>query len=145
MIGVILLGIFMILFGMGIIAAAIYPIILAIKSQSWPTTLGKVTISEINVITDKERTSYEHLMAYEYELNGSTYASDKLEYRFFKFGGTRSIRKIVDDYPVGREVVVHYDAHDPWTAVLNTAIHKWSYMFIFGGIWVISLGIAYFT
>lgn len=95
-------------------------------SQRWPTAPGTVlsaTLKE-HVSHDHDDTpsthySYEPVVEYNYTVGGQTYSSRRIGYGANRFGRGQAA-KILERYPVGSAVTVHYNPANPAEAVLET-------------------------
>jgi hypothetical protein len=71
-------------------------------------------------------------VTYEYHVNGSALQGDRVSYAsrgYWRFG---SAAKIAHSFPVGSEVVVHYDPESPSRSVLRTGVDKRPVIALFG-------------
>jgi len=88
------------------------------ESTSWPTVSGKVTYSHAETTRKDKRNQYRPAVKYSYTVDGRGYvgaritASDQIQKNI------SSAKDILRKYPVGAQVVVHYDPGDPGRAVL---------------------------
>ncbi len=117
----------------------------------WPTVSGTVISSDIRqssewerkgIKTGRDRTLYLPNILYNYEVKGNQYRS----YRVFIEGavdylGRGNARRIVNRYPPGKNVSVHYDPENPQMAVLETGIKFTHLLFPATGILFILLGL----
>lgn len=88
------------------------------ESRSWPTTQGTILRTEITSWQGAQDTMYEPLVRYTYEVGGQSYESERV--RFGKFWETEEgARAILDRYPLGGSVEVHYNPADPSAATLE--------------------------
>jgi len=92
--------------------------------KGWPTTDGIVTDSYVQSVHHGGRspyTSHSPMLTYDYIVNGDSYRSTK----HAPSHGTDSLASaeaILEEYPVGTTVLVHYDPGNPADSVLETAI-----------------------
>ena len=103
-------------------------------SESWPTSAGKVTRSQV-VISQTDEDSATFRIAYEFVINEICYTSDV--YRFGANGqySTISITKAKHDkYPVGGNVIVAYNPSNPADAVLEPGVKSYGYLFVVLGV-----------
>lgn len=86
------------------------------KALSWPSVEGTVTRSAVVADARGEGVSAE--IRYSYMVDGATFCSGQ-----FSFGVRQNSPEgeqgLVDAYPVGRRVVVHYDPGNPSLAVIE--------------------------
>jgi hypothetical protein len=88
------------------------------KASSWPSTLGTVTDSRIQMRSDSDggRTSYPFVQ-YTYEAMGRSYQSQKV-IPGMDVGGSGA-HKVVERYPIGAQVMVYYNPENPSEALLE--------------------------
>jgi len=100
-------------------------------SASWPQVKGTVLTSEVETSTITNRSDHTSFLwyaadvAYEYSVDGTTYACHTVS---FGQGGSRNpehARQIVNRYPEGKQVQVYYDPARPEVAVLEPGV-SWS-------------------
>ena len=103
----------------------------AILSSRWPTVRGRITESTFLETGDGEGMSFRAAIAYAYTVDGVFHTAkrvrfgDRVELPF-----PRTPARMVDAYPLGREVDVRYNPNDPAEAVLEPGPS----LFIVGGI-----------
>lgn len=96
-------------------------------SETWPSSPGQITHSEIDEDRDEDGTSYHADIAFEYAVNDQRYAGDTVN--FGQYGGSYGhAEEIVNKYPVGESVQVYYDPNEPTTAVLEPGVSGGSYL-----------------
>ncbi len=99
-------------------ATAVYRQLMAIN---YPTVEGVVTASKVVVVPGHRRSTTAPKITYSYQVGNKKYAGDR-----FRYGqGSTSdgnARQIVDEFPIGRRVTVHYSPDDPSDSVLHTGI-----------------------
>ncbi|MBM90132.1 MAG: hypothetical protein CMJ35_00765 [Phycisphaerae bacterium] len=80
---------------------------------------GVVVQSRVDARTDSDGTTYTPLVEYEFEVDGQSYRSD--QHSMFVFGTSmrKDAQRVIDRYPVGKDIEVHYDPDDPSEAVLD--------------------------
>ncbi len=86
----------------------------AADQDGWPETRGIVTLSRVEVPTTESQKSTHYYFAYEYQVKGKAYRSDR--YSFDTVGGSQAVA--VKHYRKGDQVRVYYDPQDPSYAVL---------------------------
>lgn len=113
-----------VLFGLGI--ALLYSTIRArLKANSalqWPVVKGVVTKSQIleeilRTATGTVNPTYSPIVNYEYQARGQKYTAERVIFGRPKFSFMVA-RDILDHFPEGTEVDVHYNPADPADAVL---------------------------
>lgn len=86
--------------------------------SGWPSTMGTVQMSRIDLRSDSEGGSTEYpVVQYSYQVGGQGYQSMKLA-PGPDMGGTGA-RKVVAKYQPGTQVMVFYDPQKPSDAVLE--------------------------
>lgn len=86
-----------------------------IDSESWPSTLGKITSSDINqeVMSNSRggrSVYYSPKISYEYTVNGVYYKNSKLFWGEYSSTEREKVQEIVSKFPVGKSITV-YHAH----------------------------------
>lgn len=97
-------------------------------SESWPSVEGTMTVSEVESHTSSggrnqpSRTTYRPRVAYEYVVDGRTYAGQHFE--FVEHGDSDSgvIERRLRGFEVGRTVPVFYDPENPARSVLQVGV-----------------------
>ncbi len=94
-------------------------------SQSWPSTIGRITVAEVkqSASTDDDgRTSYAYYpsVAYEYQVAGQTYTGKRIAFGGVHASGSSSKAAAeLARFPVGGQVTVYYNPEKPGEAVLE--------------------------
>jgi hypothetical protein len=104
----------------------------ALSAPNWPTTMGVVTVAEMSDESTANRSvpkntesraliesGYLAVVEYEYEVDGKQYSSRVINILGV---GLDDPMGVIERYPVGAEVTVHYDPNDPAEAALETDI-----------------------
>jgi hypothetical protein len=95
-------------------------VIRQIRVLDYATVGGRVIQSEVEAHQGRS-TAYSPKIKYTYQVNGKAYTGDR--YRYGQISSNDgSARRIVAEYPVGRQIDVHYAAADPSDAVLLTGL-----------------------
>jgi len=105
-------------------------------SKSWPTVTGKVVSSSVGTQRgDKGGITYHGEVLYEYVVDGKTLSSHELSFGDYGSNDPSHAREVVNKYPVGTVVTVHYSPSNPEKAVLEPGIIGHTYFVpIFGAI-----------
>jgi len=137
--------------GLVFIGLAIHTINKTITSQSWPTTEGVVIISDMETEWElRSRSSktdsrsvirYSPEVVYRYLVDGKTYSANTISFIQKSSRHLAHVQKVLNEYPIGRTVVVHYNSLDPQNAVLQTHISIGNYVAIATGILFLVIGI----
>lgn len=96
-----------------------------ISSSWWPTVVGVVTSSEVEggIGTSDYDSGWWPNVSYNYHVDGKTYTANNIEVIDVGNGNTDNYAKqVVERYPVGKEVQVHFDPGNPAIAVLDPGI-----------------------
>jgi hypothetical protein len=95
---------------------------MAKESETWPVTGGKVVTSALGSSRVKSGSTYRKVIQpdvdYTYEMNGSAHRGWRVSFEYIE-GEGRS-QKVIEKYPVGSAVTVHYDPTDPSQSVLES-------------------------
>ena len=89
-------------------------------SKKWPTVEGIVTQSELNKYCDNEDNDmYSANVRYKYSVGGKEYSDGNIQTLDGSTNVKSSVKKTVQKYAVGTQVIVYYDPEFPNTAVLE--------------------------
>jgi hypothetical protein len=115
-------------------------------SEAWPVVSGTVFSSEVTSYSEysngRHRTYYRADVAYEYTVNDANYTGDQVAFSEVNTSNPDPAQKIVDRYPVGQLVEIHYDPADPGKAVLETGVKIGVWMQLGGGILFVLIGLG---
>ena len=91
---------------------------LAKASMNWPTTAGRIMASDVKKVVFRRQPQ----ISYSYSVNGSPFTSQRVSFA----GGykPKEVDPVLARYPMGAEVVVAYDPHNPAEAALETGVNK---------------------
>ena len=133
-----------ILFGLAFVTVAVVfgwlevvtPCRKAIASRSWPTTIAKITSSELQRgHSGKGSSTYKIEIEFEYQVDELSYTSEQYDFfsSMYTNVGVARMREIVSQHPVGAEVICRYDAENPSEAVISSEIpgRVWLFGFFF--------------
>jgi Protein of unknown function (DUF3592) len=109
-----IVGVFDVLIGWSMVAS--------IRAETFATTTGTVTHSEVTRHFDSDGDTYGVDIRYTYDVDGRTFEGDTYRYLAGSSSDSDWAREAVAAHPVGGSVTVHYDAADPADAVLQTGI-----------------------
>jgi hypothetical protein len=114
--------------GVSIIGFGVYTMVRSLRCAAWPTTEGVVQKTEMKRSHSSEGSdTFSPDITYSYQVAGTNYKSTRLAFGAMS-SSTDYAQGVLNRYPVGRKVPVHYSPDDPKLAVLETGIH--------GGTWV---------
>lgn len=112
-----------ILIGGAVLFAGIKSLVSAKASESWPTVQGKVVSSQVDSKrSDKGGTTYHAEVLYEYLVEGQLQSSNRVAFGGYGSSDPSHARQIVNKYPPGSEVTVHYSPSSPGESVIETGI-----------------------
>lgn len=105
-------------------------------SQTWPSVMGTVASSSVDVRTTSDsdggtNTAYYPVVTYQYEVLGHKYSSDRVSFGFRVGSGNRAqAQAVADRYIAGNQIRVYYNPNNPGEAVLertaqSSNIAKW--------------------
>lgn len=98
------------------------------QSKDWPTVSGIVKQSDVEYQSSSDGPGTHHAnVQYDFIINGITYSGDDVAYGDFGSSDSSHARKIVNRYPVGKEVKIYYLPEDPYECVLEpgTKLQAW--------------------
>ncbi len=103
-------------------AVCTYNIYRQTRAESFPTTSGQITASEVESHSDSDGTTYGAAITFTYTVNNNLYSSDTWRFGAWSSSDDDHAREVVGRYPVGQEVTVYYDPDDPESAVLEVGV-----------------------
>ncbi len=98
-------------------------------SRSWPATDGRIVSSDIKIsrtigyYTPSSSVYLPHIR-YEYSAGGRTYTADRFAFGAKGFTQRDEAERVVERYPVGERVLVHYDPRNPRRVVLEPGVNS---------------------
>jgi hypothetical protein len=109
-------------------------------SVGWPIAPGRILVSKI---TEKESwdngiRSVDNIptVSYAYDVAGNSHSADKIAYKIFLNMTQIQAQSVLDKYPVGAAVSVHYQPSDPSQSVLETGAQSTMVQLIIGVIFL---------
>ncbi len=117
-----------IVIGLAAVGAGVWTLVKSLRTEHWPVTDGIIQSAHMESHPgNRGSTTYSAEVTYMYQVVGVSYTGKKIS-----IGGMSSssdyAQGILNRYPVGKKVSVHYSPADPEEAVLETGIH--------GGTWI---------
>ncbi|MCB0333956.1 MAG: DUF3592 domain-containing protein, partial [Bdellovibrionales bacterium] len=126
-VGVIFGGVFF-LVGLGLFYPFfVLPLMNLSDSQSWTPTDCTVISSSVKSHHSDDGTTYSVEIFYRYEVNGTTYKSDRYEFFGGSSSGYDSKKKVVRDHPPGKTFTCYVNPEAPSEAVINRGF-SWSFL-----------------
>jgi hypothetical protein len=117
-----------VLIGLGAIGAGAWNLFQSLRCTRWPVTEGVITNAKMTRSSSgKGGDTYGASIAYDYKVAGTFHTSTRLAFGAMSSSRARA-QAILDRYPVGKQVAVHYAPTYPEEAVLETGVH--------GGTWI---------
>ncbi len=89
------------------------------ETAKWPATDGRVTKSDVSSSMQRGNVVYAPKITYEYSVRDEKYSSDRIGIGGISPAYRDAAQKKADEYPVGKEVIVHYNPDSPSEAVLE--------------------------
>ena len=110
--------------GISFIFAGIFLVIDLKNRVNWPTVEGKIITSAIEEHKSKRtgRITYEAVVCYEYKVNNVLHYGNTVSYNDRLSKIVKYNTDIVNKYPKGSIVTIHYNPNKPHVAVLETDI-----------------------
>ena len=108
------------------------PMQYASASLDWPSVTGEITRSEIDTYRKEGKTQYLPDIAYTYQVDSKSYTSSKITVGDPPATSNISpAKRIQSEYPVGKEVEVHYDPEVPSSSALKPGVQRNDIMLLF--------------
>lgn len=113
------------------------------RRRSWPTTSGVITQSRIKYEAPYDDPDYSHAympdIQFRYTVQGRTYTG--VDFEAHDPDREETVARLVDQYPLGRIVVVHYDPANPRYAFLDIGSGRSIARTVFIGVVELTLGL----
>lgn len=118
------LSIVLALVGVGFMSVGIYGLVEAAKSKRWPIVYGIISKSGIKETRWDESVEYSTDFEYAYTVADKMYTGWRITWAPEDITDIpkKEAEKLVDQYPAGEKVTVHYDPANPTITVLDTRI-----------------------
>jgi hypothetical protein len=145
MINAILVGFGAIVFAIGVVLYVVQfrQGLRADASKKWPTASATVLASALEQSPDSKR-RHRAAIAYRYRVGGKDYESSRVFW-----GGNEGRRNhmasVVETYPAGAKITVHYDPRNPAEAVIDPAQNPGSRPLVLYAMGLMTLGLFAFT
>jgi hypothetical protein len=92
-------------------------------SALWPQVKGVITTSHLEVSYFKQMKGYYGVIEYNYTVGEAHFHGTRLSFNRVHLAVEDAWQRIVDSYPVGKQVTVYYDPKNPGFAVLEPGLH----------------------
>jgi hypothetical protein len=120
--------------GLVIAGAGVWMMIKSLRSENWPVTDGVILSAEMKSHSgSKGGTTYSAAVTYNYQVAGMSYTGKKISIGQMS-SSTGYAQEILNRYPIGKKVSVHYSLADSSEAVLETDIHGGTWLCLGGGL-----------
>ena len=129
--------------GAGMLIVGLNNVLEAAQSESWPTAPGKVLRSEVVEVAGRD-TRNNPEVTFEYEVSQKRYEGATIRNSQPNYYFRDNAQSVVDRYPVGREVKVHYDPTQPDNSVLDTSGVAAYRLILWGMAWVLFPCVTFF-
>lgn len=117
-----------ILVGLGIVGCGVWTLIKSIRTNDWPITNGVIQSAHQHSESGGEGgTTYSAAVTYIYQVADLNYTGNKIAIGQMSSSSDYA-QGILNRYPVGKKIPVHYSPTNPAEAVLETGVH--------GGTWI---------
>ena len=117
-----------IVIGLVVVGVGVWILTKSLRAEHWPVTDGVIQSAEIKSHQgNKGGTTYSAAVTYTFQVAGASYTGNQVAIGQMS-ASSEYARGILDRYPVGKKISVHYAPGDPADAVLETGIH--------GGVWI---------
>ncbi len=118
------------------------------RSKHWPTTTGIILSSELSSFGSENADSsktYKADIKYQYQIDEKNYTSRRIYYGdWISISFSSLVKKIVREYGVGKECIVHYDPQNPLKEVLRVTLATPVYFLLLGGLTFVGISIYLF-
>jgi hypothetical protein len=111
--------------------------------ESWPTTTGVILSSELTSQFRGTSTTHEAHIEYEYHVSEQTYKSQQVRKRGTSTQHQSDVAPLMEKFPVGKQVPVHYNPADPSEAYLQTGVDFVNYIIIVSPLGFALLAVLY--
>jgi hypothetical protein len=143
-----IVGLITFVVGLVILALSTIATLKSISSKEWLTTGGKIIHSTIYNYreTNEANSTYRPDIAFEYGVDGEKFISDRLYYgvKIMSSGNWAKSRKLIEKYPVDKEIIVFYNPNNPKEAVIEPGIHLDLGALFISSICLVALGLIIF-
>jgi len=118
-----------IIIGVVAMSAGVGSLMKGLRTENWPVTDGVIQSAHQEAHSGNHGTTYSAEVTYIYQVSGVSYDGRKISIGQMS-SSSQYAQKILDRYPVGKRVSVHYSPADPAEAVLETGIHGGTWIFL---------------
>ena len=101
-----------------------YPAWKSYQASEWEQVEAVVQDSFVKSHQSDDGTTYSIQISYTYEIDGTTYKSDRYHFILGSSSGYSSKQKVVDQYPKGKTITCLVNPEDPNEAVIKRGLGK---------------------
>lgn len=113
-------------------------------SKTWLWTTGEITSAEMEKHVSQGRSrsvTYHAAIVYDYSVQGTKYSGHRVAFGEYGTSNPNHARQILNYYPVGKQVNVHYNPSKPEDSVLERRLGSAVYIGLLVGAAVFVLGL----
>jgi hypothetical protein len=135
----------LLLLGIGFTTWSVQLVTEAHGVKAWPTTLGVVTRSDIDVVaepTDVATPAYSARVEYSYAIGSRSFSGQRITFADHSSSSRTEMTKRVQRYPVGSAVTVYYDPVNPARAMLEMRVAAATYGPLLPGLVAVAAGVV---
>lgn len=110
-------------------------------STSWPTVSGVVRDSGVESESGENGATYHARIWYEYTADGIKHSGSRVAFGDYGSSDPSHAQNIVNRYPVGMGVTVHYLSSNPDESVIETGVKSQAYFVPMGGLVFLTMGL----
>jgi hypothetical protein len=133
-----IIGLIISLIGFVILLLSALAIVDSLFSKDWTITMGKIIHSEVYISksTGDSDATYRPNILFEYSVFGEKFICDRIYYgvKIMSSSNLVNSKKLVEKYPVNKEVAVYYNPDKPKKSVIEPGLH-----FGLGSLFVVSI------
>ncbi len=122
-----------IVIGLVVLGVGVGMLVKSLRSKHWPVTDGVILSAEMKSHSGEHGDTYSAEVTYSYQVGGVGYVGNKISIGQMS-SSTSYAQGILNRYPVGKKVSVHYSPADSSKAVLETGIHGGTWLCLGGGL-----------
>ncbi|HVU27426.1 MAG TPA: DUF3592 domain-containing protein [Verrucomicrobiae bacterium] len=115
-------------FGIVPVGTGVWAMIKNVQAEHWPITDGKIQTAQIVAHYGRHASvRYSPNVTYSYQVGDINLVGNKIAYVTYggmSFSMRENAQIVLDRYPVGQKVSVHYSPDNPSDTVLETGIHS---------------------
>ena len=123
----------LVVFSLGVILASI-----SYSTKSWHTANALIMESKLVEVKTKTGFTYKPVVKYKYTADGKEYTGDSVRFIDFNYWSHSKALKVVEKFPVGKELESRYHKDHPKMTVLEPGAHA-------SDLWIPLAGIAFFV